>query len=117
VAARICPICQSKVPAGSVVAYSDTLECPHCHSPLRVADSSRIIGAFFALAFGWLVWTYAAPPTGIMGWALPAVYTFLAYSVAYATYLMATGDLVSRPSEPDSVPLTAAAHGNGGGHH
>ena len=52
-----------------------------------------------------------------MGWALPAVYSFLAYSVAYAFYLMATGDLVSRPAEAEPMPVTADAHGNGGGHH
>jgi hypothetical protein len=117
VAARVCPMCQRKVPAGPVVAYSDSLECPYCHSPLRLADSSRIIGAFFALVVGWLVWSYAAPSTENLGWVLPAVYTFLAYSVAYAIYLMATGDLVSRPAEQVHVPVAAAAHGNDGVHH
>jgi hypothetical protein len=110
-------MCQRKVPAGSVVAYSDTLDCPHCHSPLRLADSSRIIGAFFALAVGFLVWGYAMPSIGNMGWVLPAVYTFFAYSVAYAIYLMATGYLVSRPAEPEPMPVEAAAYGHGGGHH
>jgi hypothetical protein len=114
-AARVCPMCQKKVPASEVVAYSDTLECPHCHSPLRLADTSRIVGAFFALAVGLLVWSYAAPGIGDLGWALPSVYTFLAYSAAYMIYLMATGELVSRPAEPEAAPVSLAAHG--GGHH
>ncbi len=114
---RVCPMCQKKVPAGLVVAYSDTLECPHCHSPLRLADSSRILGAFFALAVGLLVWSYTAPGTGNMGWVLPTVYTFLAYSAAYAVYLMATGEVVSRAAEPEPVPVSVAVSGHGGGHH
>jgi hypothetical protein len=110
-------MCQKKVSAGSVVAYSDTLECPHCHSPLRLADSSRIVGAFFALAVGLLVWSYTAPGAGNMSWVLPAVYTFFAYSAAYAIYLMVTGELVSRPAEPELVPAAVAADGHGGGRH
>jgi uncharacterized protein YbaR (Trm112 family) len=117
VAARICPMCHKKVSAGLVVAHSDTLACPHCQSPLRVADSSRIVGAFFALAVGLLVWSYVAPGNGTMGWALPAVYTFLAYSASYTFYLMATGELVSRPAEPEPALVEVAAHGHAGGHH
>ena len=116
-AARVCPMCQRKVAAGLVVAYSDTLECPQCKSPLRLADSSRIIGAFFALAVGLLVWGYFAPGVGNMGWALPAVYAFLAYSVSYAIYLMATGEIVSRPADPTPAAVSSAAQGHGGGHH
>jgi uncharacterized protein YbaR (Trm112 family) len=117
VAARVCPMCHKKVSAGLVVAYSDTLECPHCQSPLRVADSSRIVGAFFALAVGLLVWTYAAPGDANMGWAMPTVYTFLAYSASYAIYLMITGELVSRPVETEPVSVLAADHGHVGAHH
>jgi len=117
VAARVCPICQKKVSAGRVVAYSDTLECPHCHSPLRVADSSRILGAFFALAVGLFVWSYTATGNGNMSWVLPVVYTFLAYSAAFMVYLMAAGELVSRPAEPEPVPIAVPAHGHAGGHH
>jgi hypothetical protein len=116
-AARVCPMCHRKVSAGLVVAYSDTLECPHCNSPLRLADLSRIVGAFFALTVGLLVWSYTAPGTGNMGWALPAVYTFLAYSASYALYLMATGELISRPAEAELVQVAVVAHGHGGGHH
>jgi hypothetical protein len=117
VAVRACPVCQKKVPAGLVVAYSDTLECPNCHSPLRLADSSRIIAAFFALAVGFLVWSYVPTSNQSMGWALAVVYPFLAYSFAYAIYLMAFGDLSSRAAEADPVPVVVAAHGHSGGHH
>jgi hypothetical protein len=120
VAARFCPNCKKKVSAGLVVAYSDTLECPNCHSPLRLADSSRIVGAFFGLLVGFLVWSYATPGDGNMGWVLPVVYSFLAYSAAYVIYLMAFGELGSRVVEPEALPVAAAdaaAHGHGGGHH
>jgi hypothetical protein len=118
VAARVCPICKKKVSARLVVAYSDTLECPNCHSPLRLADSSRITGAFFGLAVGFLVWSYAAPGDGNMGWVMPIVYSFLAYSAAYAIYLMAFGEIETRTADPETMPVeAAAAHGLGGGHH
>jgi hypothetical protein len=101
-----------------VVAYSDSLECPNCHSPLRLADSSRITGAFFGLAVGFLVWSYAAPGDGNMGWVTPIVYSFLAYSVAYVIYLMAFGEIGTRTAEPEALPVAAvAAPGHGGGHH
>ncbi|HUK31808.1 MAG TPA: hypothetical protein VLV89_11885 [Candidatus Acidoferrum sp.] len=117
-AARVCPICKEKIPARMVVAYSDTLECSHCHSPLRLADSSRIVGAFFGLMVGFLVWSYATPSDGNMGWILPIVYSFLAYSAAYLIYLMAFGEIGSRTVEPEALPVAApAAHGQGGGHH
>lgn len=75
------------------------------------------MGAFFALAVGLLVWSYAAPGIGNMSWVLPTVYTFLAYSGAFAIYLLAFGELVSRPAEAEPVPVAVDAHGHGGGHH
>lgn len=117
-AARVCPNCKKKVSAGLVVAYSDSLECPNCHSPLRLADSSRIVGAFFGLGVGFLVWSYAAPGDGTMGWVMPVVYSFLSYSTAYVIYLMAFGEIGTRVAEPEALPVeVAAAHGHSGGHH
>ena len=116
-AIRICPHCLKKVPAGPVVAYTDRLECPHCHSPITVGVPSRVIGAFIGLGIGELVWKYVQPMGGEAGWVLPALYAFLAYSVVYTLYLMATADLVMRPVESEPAAVVADAHGHGAGHH
>lgn len=116
-AIRICPHCLKKVPAGLVVAYTDQLVCPHCHSAITVGVPSRVIGAFIGLGVGELVWSFVQPMSGEAGWVMPVVYAFLAYSVAYTLYLMATADLVMRPVEAEPAPVAADAHGHGGGHH
>jgi hypothetical protein len=116
VAIRVCPHCLKKVPAAPIVAYEDKLVCPHCHSPITVSFPSRFIGGFVALGVGWLVWGFSRRITGEAGWVLPTVYTFLAYSVAYTLYLMATADLVRRPVEAEPAPIADTSHGHGGEH-
>lgn len=116
-AIRVCPQCQRKVSAGPVVAYTDKLECPHCHAALTVGVPSRVIGAFIGLGVGWLVWGYTKSMGGEAGWVLPTVYTFFAYSVTYTLYLVATSDLVMRPVEEEPAPVDAGGHGHGGAHH
>lgn len=116
-AIRVCPHCLRKVPAGPVVAYTDKLECPHCHSAITVGVPSRVIGAFIGLGVSELVWKFVQPMGGEAGWVLPVLYAFLSYSVVYTLYLMATADLVMRPVEAEPAPVAAAAHGHGGGHH
>jgi hypothetical protein len=120
-AMRVCPHCGNKVPAVDVVAFTNTIECPHCDSLLTVALPSRVIGAFIGLGVGWLVYGWAAGSmTGEEAWVLPAVYSFLAYSFVYALYIMTTSDLVMRPPEvEEAVPVLTghAPHGGGGGHH
>lgn len=116
-AIRLCPQCLKTVPAGPVVAFSDSLVCPHCDASLRVSDANRIIGGFLGLGVGWLVWGLTREATGPLAWALPAVYSFLAYSASYAFYLMLTADLVMRPPEAEPASAALDAHGAGGGHH
>jgi hypothetical protein len=81
---------------------------------------SRVIGAFIGLGAGYLVYGWAKNAVaGEAAWMLPAVYSFLAYSVLYTLYLMTTGDLVKRAVEPEiATPMTppAAAHAHGAGH-
>lgn len=118
-AIRICPHCGKHVPATATVAYSDTLVCPHCHSPLRVSDASRIIGAFLALAVGALVWRLTHTLHGLLDWVTPELYAFLAYSFTFAIFLMATADLSMRHVEAAPEPLAASSHGHTphAGHH
>ncbi len=120
-AMRECPQCGKKVPATRVVACTDKLECPNCEATLTVALPSRVIGAFIGLGVGWLVYSWARnAATGEMVWVVPALYSFLAYSLVYAVYLMTTADLIRRQVEPEAVApavTPAAAHGDAGGHH
>lgn len=115
-AIRVCPHCLKKVSPGPVVGYSDKLVCPHCNTPLAVSLPSRVIGGFIALGVGWLVWSYTRNMGGEARWVLPVLYTFLAYSVTYTIYLMATADLVKRPVEAEPAPISDVSHAHGGGH-
>ena len=109
---RICPKCSKQVPATLAVAFSERVECPHCNSALRASDATRIIGAFIGLLVGFVVWKYTRGPSGDLAWLLPEVYAFLAYSFAYAAYVMVTADLVLRPVEVvEVVVVEAAPHG------
>ena len=116
-AMRVCPQCLRTIPGGPAVAYSDSLVCPNCGAALKVSDLSKTLGAFLGLAVGWLVWSFSRSMGGTFGWVLPALYSFLAYSVSFALYLMFTADLVMRPVEAEPAPAAADAHGTGGGHH
>ena len=115
-AMRVCPKCGNKVPAVDVVAFTNTIECPHCDSLLTVALPSRVIGAFIGLGVGWLVYGWAARSlTGEEAWVLPAVYSFLAYSFVYTLYMMTTSDLVMRqPEVEEAIPVVIGAAPHGG---
>jgi len=116
-AIRVCPQCKNQLSAGQVVAYSDRIECPRCGATLRVADTSRIVGAFLALAVGLLVWRAAQGSGGYLSWLLPEVYSFLAFSFVYLFYLMFAANLASRPPDP-VAPVVADSHGHApSGHH
>jgi hypothetical protein len=121
VAMRECPQCMKKVPATAVVAYTNSMECPHCQALLTVALPTRVIGAFIGLGVGWLVYGWAQKSlTGDAAWMLPTLYAFLAYSFIYTIYVMTTADLVMRQAEIEAPTLAvtpAAAHGHDGGHH
>ena len=115
-AIRTCPLCMSKVPAGRVVAYSDGMECPGCKSRLEVSAGSRMLATTLGLLAGTLVWRLTRTSAGMLGWVLPMVYAFLAFSVVAPLFLMTTADLRLRPAEPVTEPAPAAP-GHGGAHH
>lgn len=115
-AMRMCPQCMKSVPATVAAAYSDNIECPHCRATLRVSDATRIIGAFMALLVGWFVYDLTRGPSNPVPWLLPQVYAFLAYSFAYALYVMLAADLVMRPADAPE-PVIADAHAPAHGAH
>jgi hypothetical protein len=55
-----------------------------------------------------LVWRLTRSAGGMLGWVLPMVYAFFAFSVVAPVFLMFTADLRLKP---------AAGHGHAGVHH
>ncbi len=117
-AIRTCPLCMTRVPGGTVVAYSNDMECPGCKVRLAVSPGSRVAASIMGLVAGALVWRLTWPSEGMLGWALPVVYAFLAFSVIATLFLMITADLIARLAEPVQEPVSAApGHGHPGPHH
>ena len=119
-AVRACPLCLAKLSPGQVVAFSDGMECPGCKSQLEVSTGSRLLATTLGLLAGALVWRLTRASGGMLGWLLPMVYAFLAFSVVAPLFLMATADLRVKPAGPESVAApaaTAPGHGQGGPHH
>ncbi len=111
-------MCMAKVAAGQVVAYSDGMECPGCHRPLEVSGGSRMLATTLGLLAAALVWRLARFTGGALGWVLPMVYSFLAFSVVAPLFLMLTADLRLKPAATAAEPQPAATgHGHGGAHH
>lgn len=117
-AVRRCPLCLTKVPAGRVVAYSDGIECPGCKAQLEVSVGTRFLATAAGLIAATLVWRLTEASGGMLGWVLPVVYAFLAFSLVAALFIIGTADLRSRPAEPvaESTPASTG-HGHGGAHH
>jgi hypothetical protein len=105
--ARKCPNCFATVPATKVLVYTNDLACPSCSSPLQVSALSRNISAFAALIVAAIVWriasAYYAGHPGALGWVLPVLFAFLAYSVAVPVVLAFAADLQLRLLEPAPV--------------
>lgn len=116
-AIRTCPLCMAKVPAGAAVAYSDSMECPGCKSRLEVSAGSRLLTTTVALLAGTLVWRLTRATAGMLGWVLPMVYAFLAFSVVAPLLLMVTADLRLKLAEPVAEPVAAPGHEHSGAHH
>jgi hypothetical protein len=106
-AARQCPNCLGMVPAGKVVSYSNDLACPGCQKPLEISDFSRNLAAFVALAAAVLVWWLAAASfsnsTSALGWVLPVVYSYFAFSIVAPIALLLLADL--RLKSADATPV------------
>ncbi len=109
-ATRTCPLCLTKVPPGEVTAYSDALECPGCHAPLEVSTGSRLVATTLGLLSAALLWRWTRNAGGMLGWVLPIVYAYLAYSVVSPLVLMLLGDLRTKPGAPAAVAPRGADH-------
>ena len=108
-AARICPLCMRKVSGAKVVAYSNDLECPGCRARLEISPGSRSIATWVGLAAGALVWRLTARGDGMLGWVLPVVCAFLAFSVVSPLVLMLIADLRVKKEEPPAAVSRSGA--------
>ncbi|HKN60655.1 MAG TPA: hypothetical protein VJW93_05740 [Candidatus Acidoferrales bacterium] len=113
--ARKCPNCFAAVPATKVLVYTNDLVCPSCNSPLQVSALSRNISMLAALIVAAIIWriasAYYLEHPGALGWVLPVLFAFLAYSVAAPLVLAFIADLQLKPLEPATVVAeTAPAH-------
>ncbi len=112
--ARKCPNCFATVPAAKVLVYTNELVCPSCNSPLEVSALSRNISAFAALIVAAVVWriasAYYSGHPGALGWVLPILFAFLAYSVAAPLVLIFMADLQLRQLRTPALIADAAPH-------
>lgn len=115
-AARQCPQCQQKVPAGWVAAYTDGFRCPNCDTPLEVSTATRYLAITAGLAAGsgaaWL--TVPALSDSFPRWVMPLLASFLVFSFVSSLVTMLIGDLVVKKElEPAPVAMeTSHAHGS-----
>jgi DNA-directed RNA polymerase subunit RPC12/RpoP len=112
---RICPHCGKEVPAGEVLALSDGMECPHCHTRIQVVSGSRTIAVWVGLAAGWLVWRLTRDSGGPLGDVLSELYAILAFGIVSPIVLAFSSALELAPTAP-AVDTTTAGHAASGHH-
>ena len=118
-AVRKCPVCQTVVPAGLVVAYTENVVCPACKAELSVSNGSRFLASLAGILAGVLAWQLSSSATsGALAWTLPPLYSFLAFGVVSALVQMCIAELRPQPVESVTAPLVVQPlHGAGGAHH
>ena len=122
-ASRVCPKCNAQVSAGVVAAFSESIECPGCHTRLEVNPAARMLAAWAGLAAGYLAWRITRGGSGPLGGALPLLYALLAFGAVSALGTMLAGDLRIAPELPPADVSPAAhshgqdSHGHAGSHH
>ena len=121
-AARVCPQCNTKLTGTQVVAYSDGMECPNCHTILEVSSGSRYIATTLGFIAAVCVYRFergmGGPGMGneLFGWLLPIVYAYFTLSVISPLVLMSIADLQKAPSAPQPI-AGAGSGGHDPGHH
>lgn len=111
-AARQCPQCGTKIPAGWVVAFSDGFRCPGCDAYLELSLANRYLATTIGLAAGALTgWLAASAAKGeFPGWVLPLLLSFLVFSLVSPLVTILVGDLVLKAEEEPAPVVAEAAH-------
>ena len=121
-AARVCPQCNTKLTGTQVVAYSDGMECPNCHTILEVSSGSRYIATTLGFIAAVCVYHFERGVGGprmeseLFGWLLPIVYAYFTLSVISPLVLMSVADLLKAPPAPQPI-ADAGGSGHDPGHH
>jgi hypothetical protein len=101
---RSCPLCFSKLPRTTVLARSDELVCPSCHSALELSRSSRVsaalVGVFAAFATARLM----VGAAGDAAWFTAVAGAVVVYGLASVVFLLFFSDLVVRPKPSPAFP-------------
>lgn len=119
-AIRKCPQCLHVVSPGVAAAYSDSIECAQCKTPLEVATVTRMIAIWAGLGAAFTTWLSVKDHAGTLSWALVVLLPFLAFAAVSALITMATADLRKREVVATPEPLagpSAGGHGHDSGHH
>jgi DNA-directed RNA polymerase subunit RPC12/RpoP len=111
-AIRVCPVCGKEIPASSVVALTNGLECPHCHSRVEVSDGSRMLPTWIGLVAAYLVGRLSSNAGGPVGFALPELYAILTFGIVTPLALMLTAKLDVAPTPPATAEAHPAQHGH-----
>jgi hypothetical protein len=101
-----------------VLALSDGMECPHCHTRIQVVSGSRTIAVWVGLAAGWLVWRLTHNSGGSLGDVLPELYAILTFGIVSPIVLAFSSALELTPAAPAAdVSATGHVASHDGGHH
>ena len=103
-ASRSCPLCFVKLPRASVLARSDELICPSCHSVLELSRTSRVTAALLGLVVAYAAAQFAVSAFRGTAWFLAVVAALLGYGFGSALFLFLLSDLVVRPKASSVFP-------------
>ena len=116
-AIRKCPQCLHVVSPGVAAAYSDSIECAQCKTPLEVATVTRMIAIWAGLGAGFTTWLSVRSSVGTLSWAMAVLCPFLAFAAVSAFITMTTADLRKREVIATEPLTDSSGHGAHGGHH
>jgi hypothetical protein len=94
---RTCPRCFVKLPPGAVLARSEELVCPACHTELELSRGSRVLAALVGLCAGYAAASFGEIAFPSAAWVVAVALAVLAYGIASAVLLYVFSDVVVRP--------------------
>jgi hypothetical protein len=99
-----CPLCFVRLARTSVLARSDELVCPSCHSGLELSRSSRVSAALFGVLAAFAAVRFVALTKAEVAWFAAVVAAVVIYGAASVLFLLFFADLVVRSKAPKVFP-------------